>query len=406
MITIKNVKLLDDQIKDVQIKGEEKLIDAKGELTLLPALIDPHVHFRTPGHEFKENWISGAKAAIWGGYTTVFDMPNTNPPCTTKKALKEKIELVNKQLQEVDIPLRVKFYLGADENHLEEIIHCRDEIIGIKIYMGSTTGGLVMHKKSALEKVFQIAAQEDIIVTVHAEDEAIIQKNQKLYSQIKEPSVHSKIRERASAIKATTEAIELAERFGTELMIAHVTTKEELDLIRQAKKKGLLVYGEATPHHLFLTEQDYPALGTKAQMNPPLRTKEDQQALWEALRDGTIDVIGSDHAPHTLQEKSLPYGQAPSGVPGIETTLPLLMTASLGGLLSVEKVVALTRLNPERIFRLTPNSDVILVDMKTERVVDESRLKTKCGWSPFAKKNLRGWPVYTICQGRCYAVGV
>lgn len=402
MITIKNIKLLDGTVQDVEFEGEDKTIDAEGKLSMLPALIDPHVHFRTPGEEHKEDWIHGARAAIAGGVTTVLDMPNNIPACSTQKALHKKKERIEKQLQEADIPLRAFFYFGADETHLDQISLCKKEIIGIKVYMGSSTGSLVMNKLASLEKVFQIAAQENLILTVHAEDEEILQARAKQFSGEANPAVHSKIRDREAAIKAVDLAISLAEQYSTQLMIAHVTTKQELSLIREAKKKEMIIYAEATPHHLFLTEDAYKKWGTKVQMNPPLRTVEDQEELWEAVRDGTIDTIGSDHAPHTLEEKNQPYGKAPSGVAGLETTLPLLLTASKRGLFSIEKLVELTRINPERIFRLPPTKDSVLVDLETERAVEDRLLQTKCGWSPFAGRKLIGWPVYTLLNGRIY----
>lgn len=405
MITIKNARLIDKSLKNFSIPSTtDQEIDVEGKLTLIPALIDPHVHFRTPGHEDKENLISGAAAAIAGGVTTVLDMPNNTPPCTTKKAFEEKRERVNRQLEEVKIPLRVFYYFGADEKSLNDIPLVKKEIVGIKVYMGSSTGGLVMNDKKSLEKVFQIAAQENLILTVHAEDEAIMEHNKAKAKKPLQMSDHSKIRSPEAALAAVKEAIDLAEKYSAQVYIAHVSTKLEIDYIREAKKKHLIVYAEATPHHLFLTETDVAKWGCKVKMNPPLRTAEDQEALWLGIKDGTIDTIGSDHAPHTLEEKGQPYEKAPAGVPGIETTLPLLLTASKRGLLSIEKMVQLTRQNPERIFRLPATRDAVLVDMETERVVEDRFLKTKCGWSPFAGRALIGWPIYTILGERVYRI--
>lgn len=403
MITLKNVKTLDGQIYTHQVDSSvDQVIDGKGTLTLMPALIDPHVHFRTPGAEQKENWESGAQAAIAGGVATVFDMPNNNPPCNTREAMLAKMQQIDEQLSKIGIPLRYKLYFGVDENHVEEISFVKDLLVGIKIYMGASTGNLVMKNEKAIERAFQLAAQEDLIISVHAEDEKILQKQQALYANQSDPAVHSKIRDRSAAIKATEQAIALTEKYGGQLFVLHVSTKEELDLIRQAKRNELLVYAEVTPHHLFLTEKDYAQWGTLVQMNPPLRTQADQEALWEAIHDGTVDTIGSDHAPHLLQEKKLPYGQAPSGVPGIETTLPLLLNAYHEGKISLEKIIALTRFNIQDIFRLEPNSDVILVDMEKSQTVQNNLLKTKCGWSPFEGRTLKGWPVYTILQGKVF----
>jgi dihydroorotase len=403
MITIKDVKTLDGKLRDITIESEETtLVDAKKRYILLPALIDPHVHFRTPGAEYKEDWISAAKAAISGGVTRVFDMPNNNPPCVTEEALDNKIELIESQLAEAEIPLRYNLYFGANKDSLEELGRVKKKVIGLKIYMGSTTGGIVMDDREALSRAFRLAAQDDLIVAVHAEDERIMDENKRKYGASLDPSTHSKVRDREAAIKATKLAISLAEEYNTQLLICHLSTKEELDLVRDAKKNSLLVYAEVTPHHLFLSEDDYDNLKSLALVNPPLRTKGDQEALWKGIQDGTVDFIGSDHAPHTLEEKSKPYGQAPSGFPGIETTLPLLLNAYNEKKITLEKIVALTHINIEQIYGLDRNEDYVLVDPEIVKEVKMSGLKTKCGWSPYAGMHLKGWPIYTILKGKVY----
>lgn len=406
MITIKNVRTLGGKVEDITVEGSiEEVIDAERKLTMLPGLIDTHVHFRTPGQEHKENWETGAQAAIAGGITTVFDMPNNTPSCVDLKSLQAKRALIDEQLSCVDIPLRYQLYLGADKDHLKTIGQTKELIAAIKIYMGSTTGGLIMSDQKDLHRVFQVAAQENIMVSVHAEDESILQKMRRTYANETDPAVHSKIRDRTAAIKATEQAIALAEEYDTQLLIHHVSTKEELDLIHDAKKNHILVYAETSPHHLFLNEDDYAQWGTKIQVNPPVRTKEDQEALWEAIHDGTIDIIGSDHAPHTLEDKNQPYGKAPSGFPGIETMLPLLLNAANEKKLSLEDIVKLMRINPETIFNLPHNQDIVLVDMEMVKEVRDENMKTKCGWSPYSGRVLKGWPVYTIVKGQLYKVG-
>jgi dihydroorotase len=410
MIHIKNARTLEGLVTDVSLPSENhqreshQEIDAKGRLTLFPALIDPHVHFRVPGAEHKEDWRTAAQAALAGGVTTVFDMPNNNPACVDRKTLHKKKQLIDSQLKEIGIPLRYYLYLGADEHHLDEIGFAAKEVIGIKVYMGSTTGNLLMANDKALDRVFQMAAQENLVVSVHAEDEQIISKNKEKYKDSHEPSIHSKIRDRHAAAAAVKKAIGLAEKYGSRLVILHVSTKEELDWIREAKTRELLVYCEVTPHHLFLTEADYDKWGTKVQMNPPLRTLADQEALWNGILDDTIDMIGSDHAPHTLEEKNNPYGIAPSGVPGIETTLPLLLTAYHEKKITLEKIISLTHTNIINIFELKPNQDAVLVDLEKTKKVTNKALKTKCGWSPYEGWVLKGWPVYTILQGKAFHV--
>ena len=316
MITITNVKNIADELHTATIPSDETiLIDAAGKLTILPAAIDPHVHFRTPGAEHKEDWKTAAEAAIAGGVTTVFDMPNNTPLCTSQTALMAKKKQIDAKLAEAGIPLRYYLYFGATKDNIDEINKVQHEIIGVKIFMGSSTGDLLLTDPKALDRVFQLCAQKDLIVSVHAEDDALIQDNIKKYANETNPAVHSIIRDRKAAIAAATQAIKLAEKYNTRLVILHVSSAEEVELIRNAKQDGILVYGEATPHHLFLTEKDYAKWGTQVQVNPPLRTEADRKALWAEIQNGTIDMIGSDHAPHTLEEKGRPYGKAPSRNP-------------------------------------------------------------------------------------------
>lgn len=401
MIEIQNVKTIDGKRTDRKIQsGENRIIDGSS-LLLLPALIDPHVHFRVPGSEHKETWVTAADAAIHGGVTTVFDMPNNIPSCITLERLLEKKKLIDGQLK---IPLRYGLYLGADQNHLEEIVRCKKQIVGIKIYMGSSTGDLLMNDPSALERTFQIAGKNDVLIAVHAEDEDLIQKRKiqheaSLYST---PKNHSLIRNAAVAAKAVAQAIELAAKYRARLYIAHVSTKEELDLIRQAKKQKLQVFAEATPHHLFLTTKLYDKLGTLALVNPPLR--DTNEPVWEAIHDGTIDTIGTDHAPHTLEEKRLGQGKAPSGFPSIELYLALLLNAHLSGRISLEQIVRLTHRRPQEIFGLEENDDVVLVDLEKIKTVENDSLKTKAKWSPYQGMTLKGWPCITILKGKTYDV--
>jgi len=403
MLTIKNVKGLDLEIRDHQVAGEDDTVfDAEGRLLLLPALIDTHVHVRDFEQKDKEDWESMARACIAGGVTTIFDMPNNQPPCTTEAALERKISEIESTLKRIAIPLHYRLYFGADKDHLDELGHVKDRIIGLKIYMGQSTGGLVMDEKPFIEKAFQLAAQENVMIAVHAEDEEIMCNNKARFATEKNPAVHSKIRDRQAAIKATAFALECAEKYNCQLNICHVSTKEEIALIRDAKKNELLVYCEVTPHHLFFDEHDYDKWGTLIQVNPPVRTKDDHQALWEAINDGTVDFIATDHAPHLLDEKKKEYGQAPSGIPSIELMLPLMLDACSQGKMTLDRLVTLTRINQEQIFNLERNEDVVLVDLELEKKVSNQQLKTKCGWSPYEGRILKGWPVYTILNGKMY----
>lgn len=372
-------------------------------LTVLPALIDPHVHFRVPGGEYKEDWISASRAAINGGVTTVCEMPNNTPPCTSYERLMAKKALIDAQLKESGIPLHYHLYFGADKSGLSEISAVASQVCGLKIFMGCSTGGLVIDTDDALEEAFQEAKKAKMLVAVHAEDEATLAKKREAFKNSSNPADHMLMRPREAAVIATSKAIAMAEKYGVRLYVLHISTKEELELIRAAKKRGIPVFAETTTHHLFLSEKDYQTLGTRVQMNPPIRTLEDQAALWQAIQDGTIDTIGTDHAPHTLEEKMRPFGQAPSGIPGVETLLPLLLDAVSRGKLTLDRLISLTRTNSEKLFHLPTNSDLVLVDLEREERVEEGKLYSKCGWSPYAGWKLKGWPLYTVLNGQVFA---
>jgi dihydroorotase len=402
MIEMKRIQTTDGHRIDCFIPAEEnRTIDAY-HLMLFPALIDPHVHFRVPGADYKEDWTTASKAAIRGGVTTVLDMPNNIPSCSTIFALEAKEELIQKQLQSANIPLRHYLYLGADKRHLQEIPQLRERVVGLKIYMGSSTGELLVDDPLALFDAFQICAENDLIVVVHAEDESLLRSRMNLFSGRTDPAVHSEIRSPEVAAIAVEQAIRLAEKTKARLYIAHVSSSAEIELIRAAKKQGIKVYAEATPHHLFLDDSAYETLGTLALVNPPLRSKKEQDALWEAIHDETIDTIGTDHAPHTLEEKQKPYGSAPSGFPSIEFYLPLLLNAHAENKISLEQIVSLTHTRPQEIFRLPINDDIVAVDLQLERTIETSMIRSKAGWSPYIGRTLKGWPMYTVCKSRLY----
>lgn len=402
MITFKNVTTLAGDVRDVTLASDETYIIDASHLLLLPGLIDPHVHFRTPGYEHKENWETASVASLCGGITTVFDMPNTSPSTITAERLKEKKIRIETQLHASGIPLRYHLYFGVDKNHFHEIVSVRKEIIALKIYMGSSTGDLLVDDESSLHAAFALATAHDLLLCVHAEDEAMIAANTLRYQGTHTFAMHSQIRSPHVAVAAVKNAISLARLYRTRLHILHVSTQDELSCIASAKDEGLSITCETTPHHLFLNTSAYATLAGKAQVNPPLRDRVHNQALLEGIHCGIIDTIGSDHAPHTLEEKRQPYGVAPSGMPGVETTLPLLLQAYHDKKLSLAQIVALTRTNIEKIYRLPSNEDCILVDLSKRQCVLDRQLKTKCGWSPFTPMTLQGWPVYAVLKGHLY----
>lgn len=310
----------------------------------LPSLIDPHVHFRVPGLEDKEDWQTGSAAALVGGISTVFDMPNTKPPTMTIERLREKEKIVKKQAR-----INYYFYFGATENNLAEIkkIGQEEKVIALKIYMSQTTGDLLVENKKALDEIFHYCPK---LIAVHAEGEKI------------------------------DLALALAKKYHRPVYICHVARREWLDKIKKARQEGVQVYAEVTPHHLFLTNKE------PWTMKPSLGTEEDRLALWEAVKNGEIDTLGSDHAPHLREEKAF-------GVPGIETMLPLMLNAVNQGHLTLEKLTDLMHNNIMKIFNLPAMRGKTIVDMNLVKEVQNVNLKTKCRWSPFAGWKLKGWPL-------------
>ncbi|MEL7431816.1 MAG: amidohydrolase family protein [Chlamydiota bacterium] len=370
---------------------ESILIDASGAI-LLPAGTDPHVHFRTPGQTYKEDWRSGALASFSGGITRVFDMPNNLPPIVTQQALAEKQKEIRSTLG--DLPLKFGLYFGASKDHLDEIHKVHSDIIGIKVFMGSSTGTLLLDDDAALEKVFQIASEYDLLVAVHAEDEARIEERKKRYQTLS-PHSHSLVRDPVAAEIAVIKACDLAIKYQVRLYLLHISTQKELRAIEEAKKMSDQVFAEACPHHLFFNDEAYNLLGQKILVNPPIRSEIDRQYLIHSLKTGLIDTVGSDHAPHLLGEKE---GQRPPcGVPGTESIFPILWHLHEQEGLSIERIVSLTSKAQERIFRLPKTSDYLL--LHTENTLP-FRSPSKCGWSPYEGRIFSAAPLILILQDR------
>ncbi|NQV12741.1 MAG: dihydroorotase [Parcubacteria group bacterium] len=369
----------------------------------LPLVIDPHVHFRVPGGEHKEDWITASRAALAGGVGLVFDMPNTSPSTDSQERLTEKKQLIDKQIAESGYPLQYKLYFGATADNCEEIKKLQPtEVAGVKLFMGSSTGDLLVDKDEDIAKVFQAAKEADLVVAIHAEDEEMIKEAAGRFKDENKFSVHSQVRNKEAAAKAVERAINLSREVGNRLYICHVSSKLELDLIREAKKEGLPVYAEVCTHHLFFTTADYERLKGKVRMNPPVRDQEDIDALWQGISDGIVDTLGTDHAPHTLEEKNQNVWNTPSGVPGIETLLPLMLNSVNQGKVSLEKLADLMHNNVVKIFGLEPPSGKTIVDMDLAKEVRDEDLQTKCGWSPYAGMKLKGWPVKVELDGKEY----
>ncbi len=383
------------------LKGDEEM-DLEGKY-VLPGLIDAHVHFREPGAGEKEDWYTGSCAAAAGGVTTVLEMPNTNPPTITKKLLDEK----RKKYASKSV-VDYGFHFGASTGNMDELRKI-DRIASVKFYMGSTTGSLLVESDSILLDELHMLYGRDILATVHAEDERIItEQTKKLKATGRtDASAYAESRPNKAAAEAVKKIISFSLKAKNRLHICHITTQEELALLSK-NRKDLQVSVEASPHHLFLTEDDFERLGSLAKTNPPLRSKKDQAALWAAVKDGTVDIIATDHAPHTLESKKRDIWAAPAGVPGLETMLPLLLNEVNKKTLTLNQVIHLTSENPSRMFGIRNkgrikagyDADLVVVDMDLEKKVDNEKLFTKCGWSPFAGWKLKGWPVKTFVRGR------
>lgn len=389
----------------------EKEIDCSGKI-ILPGAIDVHVHFRTPGFEYKEDWISGSLAALHGGITTVMDMPNTNPPTDSLQRLAEKRKLVLEDAL-VDFDL----YMAATEGNLGEIEKAQN-LRAVKLYFGSTTGNILLNKPEKIRELFKLAKEKNFIVVAHAEDEGIIKKNESQFRQdshLKEskwPELHSLVRSEEAEAKAIADLLKIQEEIGNKLHIAHISSRKGVKLIEKAKlgKFGKNITCEVTPNHLLLCSNDYKNFGNLIKCNPSIKGPEHQKALFSALQRGTIDIVATDHAPHAPEEKARPYWNCPSGIPGVETMVPVLLDQVNKKRLALEKVVEVVCENPAKIFNWKNkgyikegyDADLIIVDMKTEYGMEDSRLFTKAKYSPFSKVKLKGFVEQTISRGEVY----
>ena len=375
----------------------DKVIDAKN-LTILPGVIDSQVHFREPGSEHKEDLHTGSKGAALGGVTSVFEMPNTFPPTSTVERLKDKFELAKDRMW-----VNYAFYAGATPENfsflpeLEKVPGC----VGVKIFMGSSTGNLLIPDDETLINVLK---SRNFRVAVHAEDEPRLIDRKKL---IKSNDVHFHPiwRDELSALNATKRVIKGANASKKPVHILHITTEEEIEYIRQNKE---YISVEVTPQHLTLSAPDcYDELGTFAQMNPPIRESRHQKGLWKGIKDGVVDVIGSDHAPHTIEEKHKPYPDTPSGMPGVQTLLPIMLDHVNNGNLSLFKLCQLISTNPAKLYKvinkgeikLNNDADLTIIDLNKEVKIKDDMMANKSGWTPFNNKNVKGWPIMTIVNG-------
>lgn len=367
-------------------------------LDILPGVIDSQVHFREPGLEYKEDLESGSRAAVMGGVTGVFEMPNTNPNTDCAERIAEKLDRAHHRMW-----CDHAFYVGATADNAEQLgeLERIPGTAGVKIFMGASTGSLLVDDDGALARVLASGTRR---VAIHAEDEARMNARKDLRLE-GDPASHPIWRDDESAMLATRRIIALARAASRRIHILHVTTPAELEYIAGHKD---IVTCEVTPQHLTLAGEDaYPRLGTYAQMNPPIRSAVHREGLWYWLNQCVPDVIGSDHAPHTIEEKGKVYPASPSGMPGVQTLVPLLLNHVAEGRLSLQRFIDLTSAGPQRIFGLVGkgriaigyDADFTIVDLKKRWTVEVDWLTSRCGWSPFEGAALTGKAVGTIIRG-------
>ena len=378
--------------------NSSKVFDATDKL-VLPGIIDTQVHFREPGSTDREDLESGSRAAVLGGVTSVFEMPNTNPPTSNLIEFEKKLNLAKDRMH-----CNYAFYFGATPENVDQLSKLKDlkGCCGVKLFAGSSTGKLLVAKEEDIEKVI---SNSDRVVSIHSEDEEILNLRKKF---IKEGDVHShpEWRNNECAMSSTRRVVKIAERYNKQIHVLHVTTKEEVDFLAMHKKN---VTFEITPQHLTLYAPDcYDKLGSLAQMNPPIRKKEHYDRLWTAVKNSIVDTLGSDHAPHSQEDKNKKYPTSPSGMPGVQTILPIMLHHINNNKLTLEQLIKLMCENPCKIFSIKNkgyikegyDADLTIVDMNREQTIKNEMMATKCGWTPFHDMTIKGFPIATIINGK------
>ena len=392
-----DVLCVDGRIVDVaasKATTADQVIDAAG-LHLLPGVVDDQVHFRDPGLTHKEDWHTGGLAAAKGGVTTVLEMPNTVPNTVTQAAVDEKLAVAAAKC-----PVNFGVYIGATPDNAAELAKA-ERVAGVKIFIGSSTGDLLVDEQAALERIF---AEGDLPICAHCEDEAIVRRNRARLDGGTDFADHSRIRDAEAAAVATARACDLARRHNRRFHVLHVSTAGELALF--ADHRNLLT-AEVCPHHLWFTTDDYARLGGRVQMNPSVKTADDAAELWRALADGRVQVVATDHAPHTAEEKEKPYPLCPSGLPAVENSLCLMLDAVSAGRLTLRRVVEAMCDAPARVWDVVGkgriaqgyDADLVLVDLNARHTIRDEQQVTKSRWSPWHGVELTGLPVTTIVGG-------
>lgn len=392
-VLIEDSKILD--IDPPVTAAVDEVVHADG-FHLLPGVIDDQVHFREPGLTHKEDLHTATRACAKGGVTSFLEMPNTIPTTTTCDRLAEKLDLASGKCL-----VNYGFYIGATPTNVDELKRAR-RTPGIKIFIGSSTGDLLVDSQAALEQIF---AETTLPICAHCEDESTVRANREALGGGSSYADHSRIRDERAAVIAVRRAMDLAFRHNHRFHVLHVSTGAETELLRDTRG---LITGEACPHHLFFNVDDYSRLGSLVQMNPSIKTAADNAALWDALRDGRLQVVATDHAPHTLEEKRQPYPKSPSGLPAVENSLALMLDSVHRGQCTLEQVVHWMCDAPARVWDMVDkgriasgyDADLVLVDLNRVQTIRNQEQETKSRWSPWDGSTLTGWPVRTWVLGR------
>ncbi|MFP6699356.1 MAG: dihydroorotase [Alphaproteobacteria bacterium] len=386
-------------IGDLRTASAGEMVDATG-LHVLPGIIDTQVHFREPGNEHKEDLEAGSRGAVLGGVTAVFEMPNTAPLTTDAEALADKLARAKDRMW-----CEHAFYMGGTGENAEQLADLEKlpGCCGVKIFMGASTGNLLTEDDATLRRILTTINRR---CAVHAEDNYRLNDRQYIAQEAANPTAHPVWRDPESALRATKRLIALARETGARVHVLHISTADEMRYLAAHKDIASV---EATPQHLTLAAPEcYENLGTKAQMNPPIRDDGHRQGLWWGLDQGVVDVLGSDHSPHTLEEKAATYPASPSGMPGVQTILPIMLDHVAAGRLSLLRLMDLLCAGPARLFAIAGkgriavgnDGDFTLVDLAAKRRILDSDMANKSGWTPFHDREVTGWPMAAIIRGQ------
>ena len=373
------------------------VVDCTG-LHVLPGVIDSQVHFREPGQEHKEDLQTGSLAAVLGGVTAVFEMPNTNPLTTSEATLADKVARARNRMH-----CDFAFWVGGTHANVADIpeLERLPGAAGIKVFMGSSTGDLLVADDEGVARILSATRRR---AAFHSEDEYRLEERKPLRVP-GDPASHPVWRDAVAALQCTERLVRIAVATGAKIHVLHISTAEEMGFLAGHKDVATV---EVTPHHLTLSADDYARLGTLLQMNPPVRDLAHQAGIWRGLSQGVADVLGSDHAPHTLEEKAKPYPQSPSGMPGVQTLVPIMLDHVAHGRLSIERFVDLSSHGPGRIFGIAGkgriaagyDADLTIVDLKRRQTITNAQAGSSAGWTPYDGKTVTGWPIGTIIRGR------